>query len=69
MSIPSDPASSYNFTTVSTDDPGQTTAILSGLIPYTKYSVVVQVFNSRGPGPTSPPTVTTTLEDSMLYLF
>ena len=47
---------------------GVTQATLNGLRPYTHYAIVLQAFNSRGAGPTSNPTIGTTLEDSE-YLF
>ncbi|XP_066948108.1 cell adhesion molecule Dscam2-like isoform X4 [Macrobrachium rosenbergii] len=53
----------YNFTTVGVDGAGATTATLAGLRPHAHYSVVLQAFNSRGAGPTSPPAIATTLED------
>lgn len=36
---------------------------LSGLEKFTKYSVIVQAFNSRGDGPSSDPVIVQTLED------
>ena len=54
----------YNFTTVGVEGLGVTSATLTSLRAYTKYSVVVQAFNSRGAGPSSPPATLRTLEDS-----
>ncbi|CAL4117640.1 unnamed protein product, partial [Meganyctiphanes norvegica] len=45
----------YNFTTVGVDGSGLTSATLAGLQPYTRYSVVLQAFNSKGAGPASLP--------------
>ena len=44
-----------------------TQATLSGLRPFSRYAIVLQAFNSRGAGPTSPPSVGSTLEDSKFY--
>lgn len=54
----------YNFTTVGVEGLGVTSATLTALRPFTNYSVVLQAFNSRGAGPSSPPEVAATLEDS-----
>ena len=54
----------YNFTTIGVEGLGVTSASLTSLRPYSKYSVVIQAFNSRGAGPSSPPAYATTLEDS-----
>ncbi|XP_068082151.1 cell adhesion molecule Dscam2 [Anabrus simplex] len=53
----------YNFTRVAVigDLPGDFR--LTGLEKFTKYSIVVQAFNSKGDGPTSEPVITETLED------
>ena len=58
----------YNFTTVGGDGGTLTQFTLAGLTPYTDYVVVLQAFNSRGAGPTSTPTVATTLEDSKYFV-
>lgn len=39
-------------------------ATLAGLTPYTRYAMVMQAYNSRGTGPSSPAITATTLEDS-----
>ena len=57
----------YNFTTVGVDGGGPTQATLTGLRPFSKYAIVLQAFNSRGAGPSSPPTLGMTLEDSKFY--
>ena len=56
----------YNFTTVGVDGGGPTQATLTGLKAYSPYAIVLQAFNSRGAGPTSPPVLGTTLQDSKL---
>ena len=54
----------YNFTTVGVDGGGATQATLTGLRPFTPYAIVLQAFNSQGAGPSSPPVLGTTLQDS-----
>ncbi|KAG7203545.1 hypothetical protein KM043_013595 [Ampulex compressa] len=55
---------SYNFTSVTGDgDEGGGEFRLTGLRPYTKYSLVVQAYNQVGFGPLSEPLPTQTLED------
>ena len=53
----------YNFTTVGVD--GEVThTTVENLTPYTRYAIVLQAFNSRGAGPSSPPVFAITLQDS-----
>ncbi|XP_076288258.1 Down syndrome cell adhesion molecule 2 isoform X4 [Lasioglossum baleicum] len=55
---------SYNFSSVSGDgEEGGAELRLTGLRPYTKYTLVVQAFNQVGSGPLSEPLLTQTLED------
>ncbi|XP_033224907.1 Down syndrome cell adhesion molecule-like protein Dscam2 [Belonocnema kinseyi] len=55
---------SYNFTSVSGDgEEGGGELRLSGLRPYTRYTLVVQAYNQVGSGPLSEPLATQTLED------
>ncbi|XP_015171256.1 PREDICTED: Down syndrome cell adhesion molecule-like protein Dscam2 isoform X7 [Polistes dominula] len=55
---------SYNFTSVSGDgEEGGGELRLTGLRPYTRYSLVVQAYNQVGSGPLSEPLLTQTLED------
>ncbi|CAL7944958.1 unnamed protein product [Xylocopa violacea] len=55
---------SYNFSSVSGDgEEGGAELRLTGLRPYTKYTLVVQAYNQVGSGPLSEPSVTQTLED------
>ncbi|XP_076663878.1 Down syndrome cell adhesion molecule 2 isoform X5 [Andrena cerasifolii] len=55
---------SYNFSSVSGDgEEGGAELRLSGLRPYTKYTLVVQAYNQVGSGPLSEPLLTQTLED------
>ncbi|GLH14154.1 Down syndrome cell adhesion molecule-like protein Dscam2 [Gryllus bimaculatus] len=53
----------YNFTTVNFKGNGKEEARLGGLKKYSKYGLVVQAFNSRGPGPLSEEIQGHTLED------
>lgn len=39
-------------------------ATIVGLLPYTPYAMVLQAYNSRGAGPSSPAITATTMEDS-----
>ena len=48
------------------DGGGVTQATIGNLIPYTRYTIVLQAFNSRGAGPTSPPIVAITSQDRKL---
>jgi hypothetical protein len=52
----------YNFTRIGAGMVNHEVR-LSGLEKFTKYSVTVQAFNSRGDGPTSEAVVVQTLED------
>ncbi|XP_043473244.1 Down syndrome cell adhesion molecule-like protein Dscam2 isoform X9 [Leptopilina heterotoma] len=55
---------SYNFTSVSGDgEEGGGELRLSGLRPYTRYTLVVQAYNQVGSGPLSEPLTSQTLED------
>ncbi|XP_029043931.2 Down syndrome cell adhesion molecule-like protein Dscam2 isoform X3 [Osmia bicornis bicornis] len=55
---------SYNFSSVSGDgEEGGAELRLTGLRPYTKYTLVVQAYNQVGSGPLSEPLLTQTLED------
>ena len=38
--------------------------VLEGLTPFTRYAMLVQAYNSKGTGPSSPAVTTTTNEDS-----
>ncbi|XP_049782628.1 Down syndrome cell adhesion molecule-like protein Dscam2 [Schistocerca cancellata] len=53
----------YNYTTVPWKGYGKEEYHLESLKKYSKYGVVVQAFNSRGPGPLSEEVVAQTLED------
>ncbi|KAH0954098.1 hypothetical protein HN011_010881, partial [Eciton burchellii] len=55
---------SYNFSAVSGDgEEGGGELRLTGLRPYTRYTLVVQAYNQVGPGPLCEPLLTQTLED------
>ncbi|XP_015430998.1 PREDICTED: Down syndrome cell adhesion molecule-like protein Dscam2 [Dufourea novaeangliae] len=55
---------SYNFSSVSGDgEEGGAELRLTGLRPYTKYTLVVQAYNQVGSGPLSEPLLMQTLED------
>ncbi|XP_078052119.1 Down syndrome cell adhesion molecule 2 [Augochlora pura] len=55
---------SYNFSSVSGDgEEGGAELRLTGLRPYTKYTLVVQAYNQVGSGPLSDSLLTQTLED------
>ncbi|XP_047739504.1 Down syndrome cell adhesion molecule-like protein Dscam2 [Hyalella azteca] len=58
-----DDALSYNFTTVGSGGDTSHHSAVSGLVPYTSYSVVVRAFNAQGAGPPSEPVTTRTLQD------
>lgn len=61
-------SASYNFTSISGDGEDGTGEItLSGLLKYTRYSIVVQAFNQIGVGPLSEPVSTQTMEDGKSY--
>lgn len=42
---------------------------LTGLRPYTRYTLVVQAYNQVGPGPLCEPLLTQTLEDGDYYKY
>lgn len=55
---------SYNYTSVSGDgEEGGGELRLTGLRPYSRYSLVVQAYNQVGPGPLSEALTAQTLED------
>ncbi|XP_067213973.1 cell adhesion molecule Dscam2 isoform X7 [Linepithema humile] len=55
---------SYNYSSVSGDgEEGGGELRLTGLRPYTRYTLVVQAYNQVGPGPLCEPLLTQTLED------
>jgi hypothetical protein len=57
-------STSFNFTSISGDgDDGSGEITLTGLLKYTRYSIVVQAFNQIGVGPLSDPVSTQTMED------
>lgn len=61
---------SYNFSSVSGDgEEGGGELRLTGLRPYTRYTLVVQAYNQVGPGPLCEPLLTQTLEDGDYYKF
>lgn len=54
----------YNFTSISGDgEEGTGEFLLSGLLKYTRYNIVVQAFNQVGSGPLSDAATAQTLED------
>lgn len=54
----------FNYTSVSGDgNDGTGELMLSGLLKFTRYTVVVQAFNQVGSGPLSEPTTAQTFED------
>lgn len=58
---------SYNFTSVPGDgEDGSGEVILTNLLKYTRYAIVVQAFNQIGTGPLSEPVTTQTMEDGEL---
>lgn len=57
----------YNFTSVSGDgDEGTGELLLTNLMKYTRYTIVIQAFNQVGSGPLSEPTTAQTLEDGKM---
>lgn len=61
--------SNYNFSSILGDgESGTGEFLLSGLLKYTRYIIVVQAFNQVGPGPLSEPVTAQTLEDGMHIL-
>uniref|UniRef100_A0A336M1C8 CSON009678 protein n=1 Tax=Culicoides sonorensis TaxID=179676 RepID=A0A336M1C8_CULSO len=54
----------YNFTSTAGDgEDGTGELILTGLLKYTRYTIVAQAFNQIGPGPLSEPVTAQTMED------
>lgn len=59
----------YNFTSVSGDgEDGTGEYLLSGLLKYTRYNILIQAFNQVGSGPLSEPATAQTLEDGKFLL-
>lgn len=56
-------SSLYNFTTVGGGG-AETQTTVTGLRPFTRYSVILQAFNSKGAGPPSDPVLGFTQQDS-----
>lgn len=57
-------SNNYNFTSISGDgDDGSGELMLTNLMKYTRYTIVIQAFNQVGSGPLSEPTTAQTLED------
>lgn len=62
-------SNNYNFTSISGDgDEGTGELMLTNLMKYTRYTIVIQAFNQVGSGPQSEPTTAQTLEDGLLSL-
>lgn len=60
-------SNNYNFTSISGDgDEGTGELMLTNLMKYTRYTIVIQAFNQVGSGPQSEPTTAQTLEDGLL---
>lgn len=60
-------SNNYNFTSISGDgEDGTGELLLSNLMKYTRYTIVVQAFNQIGSGPLSEPTTAQTLEDGKI---
>lgn len=57
---------SYTVRTVEGAGSARARTTLSGLQKHAAYAVVVQAYNSRGAGPASPPTTSTTMEDGKI---
>ncbi|XP_054712315.1 LOW QUALITY PROTEIN: cell adhesion molecule Dscam2-like [Uloborus diversus] len=55
-------AETYNFKAINVSHSVTHSCIILGLLPMTDYSIIVQAFNGRGPGPPSEPTLVRTLE-------
>jgi len=66
-STPTVPHSRYIIKTININSQYGEDFVISGLIPYTTYSIVVQAFNSRGTGPFSKPITVQTDEGSEYY--
>lgn len=49
------PSSRYVMKTININSQYGEDVVINGLKPYTSYSIVVQAFNSKGPGPFSKP--------------
>lgn len=62
------PQQSYNFKTVEMGPHSGGETILIGLERYSAYYIIVQAYNSRGPGPASHPVTATTMEDGLYLL-
>lgn len=63
-------SSNYNYTSIMGDgESGTGELLLTNLLKYTRYLVVVQAFNQVGLGPISEPVTAQTLEDGNLFLF
>lgn len=57
------PQQAYNFKTVEMGQHGGGQTILVGLERFNTYSIIVQAYNTRGPGPASHPVTAVTMED------
>lgn len=63
-------SNNYNFTSISGDgDDGTGELMISNLMKYTRYTIVIQAFNQVGSGPLSEPTTAQTLEDGLFVFF
>lgn len=63
-----DEDAAYNFSkVVGVEGVGLASARVSGLRPHSRYSIVLRAFNSKGAGPSSPPALATTLQDSKYF--
>lgn len=61
-------SNNYNFTSISGDgDDGTGELMLTNLMKYTRYTIVIQAFNQVGSGPLSEPTTAQTLEDGLQF--
>lgn len=56
--------SRYTMKTININSQYGEDIVINGLVPYTIYSIVVQAFNSKGPGPFSKPITVQTDEGS-----
>jgi len=66
---PTVPHSRYIIKTVNINAQYSEDFVISGLTPYTTYSIVVQAFNSKGAGPFSKPITVQTEEGSEYFNF
>lgn len=66
-SVSASPQPSYNFKTVEMGPHGGGETILVGLERFTSYSIIVQAYNTRGPGPSSHPVTASTMEDGKYF--